>query len=248
MGSYLKQTAGPDGIGDSAAIELLKQWEPLARKLARRFAGLSDYEDLEQVARLALWQAAKRFEPARDCQFYSFAVPTIMGCLQRYVRDRRLAARIPRRWWELRRRMKQVEEELTQGLGREPGVVELAARLGESEEDVTGAMAVQLLLYPQSLDQPHEDAEGETGRESADKIGAPDPMLESADLRIMLHQAMDQLPADQRSILKQRFLQGMSRREVARQVGVPQIKVTRLEQRALIWMRQELYDTFCPWA
>src|SRR5262249_35385656 len=124
--------------GETAEEALLQRWEPLARYLARRFVGAREREDLEQVARLGLLRAARRFDPALGWQFSTFAAATILGDLRRYLRDRGPVIRCPRRWWELRPRLEEARERLAQGLGREPTCSELADRLAVSEEDIAG--------------------------------------------------------------------------------------------------------------
>src|SRR5437879_826563 len=132
----------PGALDPIAEEALLRKWEPLVLRIARymalRFEGNVESEDLEQVARLALLQAARRFDPERNCRFSTFAYSTIMGHIRHYLRDRAPAVRIPRRWVDLRPRLKRAAEELAQALGREPSVGELADRLGVSEEEVTG--------------------------------------------------------------------------------------------------------------
>ncbi len=222
----------------------LRQWEPLARQLARRFADCAECEDLEQVARFALWQAVQRFDPTRGCQFYTFAVPTIVGALQRYLRDRRSSIRIPRRYWDLRHHMKRMEDVLAQALEREPSIAELSARTGVSEEEVAGAIGVQDLLYPVSLEEVYEGSEGEATQALAERIGAIDPVFEATEQRIVVRQAVEELPSELRNILEQRYFLGATPQEVARQLGIAQIQVARLERRALARLRLALRETF----
>jgi RNA polymerase sigma-B factor len=230
---------------DPAAMErLLQQWEPLARRLAHRFAHSAEREDLEQIARLSLWQAAQRFDPARGCQFSTFAVPTVVGSLQHYLRDQRPEVHIPRRWWELRPHVIRMTDTLAQELGREPGIPELAERLDVSEEDVVGAKAVQDMLCPVSLDDLQEGQEGEGAEAVGARIGAIDPQFETLELRIVVRQAMERLPSHLRDILERRYFQGLSEQEVGRQLGVSQMQISRLERRALAWLREELREAF----
>src|SRR5438105_12840254 len=105
---------------------LLQRWEPLARHLAGRYTGAAEREDLEQVARLALLQAARRFDPARGRPFPAYAIPTILGALRHYLRDQQRAIRIPTRWWDLYRPLQRLREHLAPALGREPTEAELA--------------------------------------------------------------------------------------------------------------------------
>jgi RNA polymerase sigma-B factor len=218
----------------------IQQQERLVRHLAGRFAGLAEREDLEQVARLALWQAWRRFDPARGCRFSTFALPTVQGELLHYLRDQGPAVRIPRSWWDLRPRLKREADAFALEQGREPTVDELAVRLGVSEEDVTGALGVSDIHYAVSLDEPHGGPEGEETEPLTAKIGASDPRLEAVELRVMVRQSMERLPARLRDILERRYFGGLSQNEVGRQLGISQMHVSRLEHQALAQMRQEL--------
>jgi RNA polymerase sigma-B factor len=227
-------------LNTTAEEALLRQWEPLARRLAHRFEWAAEREDLEQVARLALLHAARRFDPARGSQFSSFVFLTILGDLHRYIRDCGPAIRIPRRWWDLRLRLKQAVETVEQGCSREPTVPELAEQLGVSEEDVVGAMGVHELFHPTSLDEPPAGRKGEENELLAGKLGADDPLLEVVELRIALRQAMEALPARLRDILERRYFQGRSQQEVGRALGISQMHVSRLERQALVQLRAEV--------
>jgi RNA polymerase sigma-B factor len=245
MDAERKRIPTRDGPMDRAAEEaLLRQWEPRVRQLAFRFERVAEREDLEQIARCALWQAARRFDPTRGCQFTTYAFRTIQGALLRYLRDRALPVKIPRAWWELRPRLRREAEVCAQELGREPTVPELAAHLGVSEEDVAGALGVGDLYHPTSLDEPAEGPEGEGTETLAGRLGAADPLLEAVERRVVVRQAMDGLPKDLREIVEWRYFQGRSQQQVARQLGVSQMQISRLEQRALLRLRRELREAW----
>lgn len=222
-------------------VALLQRWEPLARYLALRFVGALEREDLEQVARLALVQAIRRFDPARGCQFSTFAAVTILGELHRYLRDRGPAMHIPRRWWELRPRLEKARERLAQLVAREPTVTELAAQLAVSEVDVAGALGVYELYHLQPLDQVRTMPEGGEPESLAGTIGSADPRLEAVEQHVAFQQVMQLLPDRLREVLQQRYVQGRSQREVARELGVSQMQISRLERRALAQLREELH-------
>jgi RNA polymerase sigma-B factor len=213
-------------------------------------------EDLEQVARLALVQAARRFDPARGCQFGTFAAVTILGELQRFLRDRGPAIRIPRRrahspkGWvaELRPRLEKARERLAQSVAREPTVTELSAQLAVSEADVAGALGVYELYHLQPLDQARAMPEGGEPESLAGTIGFTDPRLEAVEQHVAFQQLMQRLPDRLREVLQQRYFQGRSQREVAFELGVSQMRTTRfaggaprLERRALAQLREELH-------
>jgi RNA polymerase sigma-B factor len=232
---------------DAAAEErLLRQWEPLVRRLAGRWGSAAEREDLEQVARIALWQAARRFDPARGHPFISYAVPTIQGALLQHLRDRVGTIRLPRHWWELRPRLQRKAEATAQELGREPTAAELADRLGVSEEDVAGALGARELCYPASLDELRESPGGEETEPLAATIGAMDPRLETAELRVVVRQAVAQLPARLRAVIEQRYFSGMSQNAVGRRLGISQVHVSRLERWALARLRTALRDARDP--
>jgi RNA polymerase sigma-B factor len=228
--------------GELAEEALLQRWEPLARYLARRFVGAMEREDLEQVARLALLRAARRFDPTRGWQFSTFAAATILGDLRRYLRDRGPVIRCPRRWWELGPRLEQARERLAQGLGREPTIPELAARLAVSEEDVAGALGLKELCHPRPLDELRVTLDGDEPESLAATIGGVDPRLEAMEQRVAVGQAMEALPARLREILQRRYFQGRSQQEVGRELGVSQMQISRLERRALARLRDALRD------
>jgi RNA polymerase sigma-B factor len=223
---------------------LLQRWEPMARLLAHRFAAAAEREDLEQVARLALLRAARRFDPAHGTQFSTFAAQTILGHLRHYVRDRAPDIRVPRRWWELRPRLERARAQLAQELGREPTIGELAVRLAVSEEDVAGVLAAEGCFRLERLEQPWVVAESCTAEPLSETIGCADPRLEAVERRIVIQQAMERLPARLRDVLQRRFFQGRSQKQVGRDLGLSQMHISRLERRALEQLRGELR---CVW-
>jgi RNA polymerase sigma-B factor len=223
---------------------LLRRWEPLVRHLACRFAGAADCEDLEQIARLALLRASRRFDPSRGCKFGTYAFPTIAGALLHYLRDRTPAAQIPRRLWDLRPRLSRASEALAQDLGRQPTVSEIAERLGESEEDVAAAIGAHDWLHPLSLDEIRESAAGEETEALAERVGATDSLLEAAELRILVRQALGELPARLRHVLQRRYFQQRTQMEVSRELGLSQMQISRMERQALARLRSHLHGVW----
>jgi len=218
----------------------MQQWEPLARHLARRYSGAAEREDLEQVARLALLRAKRRFDPERGVRFSTYAVPTILGELRRFLRDRGQPFHVPRRCWDLSMRLKKAADELRQNLGHEPTVAELAAALEVSQEEVAGALGVHDLFHLESLDESREDTEGEEADSLAVRIGTDDPGLEAVESRVAVRQAMQGLPRRLREIVRRRYFAGQSQRQIGRALGLSQMQISRLERRALEGLREEL--------
>jgi RNA polymerase sigma-B factor len=124
--------------------------------------------------------------------------------------------------------------------------MELASWLAVTEEDVAAAMAIPDLLHSPSLDELPVGQDGEETESLGERIGADDPRFEAAELRVLLRRAMEGLPSRLREIIERRYFEGMTEHEVARLVGVSQMQISRLERRALAWLRQELREAFGP--
>lgn len=208
----------------------------LAHAVARRFIGRGvETEDLIQVASLALLNAIERFDIGKGMQFTTFAVPTIAGVVRNHLRDKARLVRLPRRGNEMLARVAKVRESFFREQGREPSVSELAELLHETEDAVLSALEMRSSAAPLSLDAQME----EDGPTLADQLGTEEEAfgrLEESDaVSSMLRRLPDQLAA----VLRLRYLQNMSQREVAEQLGVSQMQVSRLERKALALLREK---------
>ena len=225
--------------GDRAARdEVAELLLPLARSLARRYAGKGEpLEDLEQVASLGLLKAIDRFDVSRDVRFATFAVPTIAGELKRHFRDRGWMLRVPRDIQELSARVTRCREALTREHGRSPTVNDVAAALGESDERVLDALRAADAYKMMSLDEPLGGAEAGG---VLDAIGGEDQGFARAEERAMLRIGLDMLAPREREILRLRYYEGLTQREIARAVGVSQMHVSRLIRRSVDAMRETI--------
>lgn len=211
---------------------------PIADQVASRYTGRGiDAEDLRQTARLGLVKAVLRFEPARGHDFFSFAVPTIRGEVQRYFRDHGWTVRPPRRIQELRPRIQQVTELLTAEWGRAPTPSEVAVHLKASVGDVIEALTVDGCFAPTSLDLPLAT---EPSMSLADTLADRGGDLGAAEARTVLAPLVSALPPRERDILWMRFGEGRSQGEIGRHVGVTQAQVSRLLARTIAALRREL--------
>ena len=227
--------------GDRAAREEVAELLlPLARSLARRYAGRGEpLEDLEQVASLGLLKAIDRFDVTRDVRFATFAVPTIAGELKRHFRDRGWMLRVPREIQELSARVTRCRDALMREHGRSPTVAEVAAALGESTERILDALRAADAYRMMSLDEP---VLGGDGGGVLDAVGGEDLGFVRAEERAMLQTGLEVLAPREREILMLRYVDGMTQREIARAVGVSQMHVSRLIRRSVDSMR----DTIAP--
>jgi RNA polymerase sigma-B factor len=213
---------------------------PFATGLARRFHNRGEpQEDLDQVATVGLVKAVDRYDPSRGTEFVSYAAPTILGEVRRYFRDRGWRIRVPRRLQELRLSIQSAICELTQELGRTPSMVDIARQLGVPEEDVLAAQAAAGAYRPGSLSDPvHPDA----GTLVADRLATEDRDLEGVVDRESLRPALADLPRREQRILVMRFFGNMTQTQIAREVGISQMHVSRLLASSLRQLRRALTD------
>lgn len=210
----------------------------IARSIAHRYArrGIA-VEDLIQVAYVGLVKAVNGFDPGHDKDFLSYAVPTITGEVKRYFRDFGWTVRPPRRIQELQGQISRAANELAHRLGRSARPSEIAKVLKVDVETVIEALASDGAFTPASLDVPV----GEEGSASlGDLIGVEDHDMARAEMRLMLGPAVRGLGERDRRILELRFFAGWTQEQIAKEIGVTQMQVSRLLARILSDLRNEL--------
>ena len=219
--------------------KLVAGYLPLAQHIARRFAGRGQpAEDLNQVATIGLINAIDRYQPDRGSDFLSFAVPTIMGEVRRYFRDNSWAVRVPRRLKELHLAISKASGELFQQLGRSPSPSELAAHLHITKDQVFEALEAGNAYHPTSVEAPRT-GDG-AGRTIAETVGADDPALATVEYQQLLRPLISELPEREQRILALRFFDNRTQSEIAKQVGVSQMHVSRLLSKTLARLRADL--------
>lgn len=221
-----------------AREELVDRFLPLARKLARRYAGAREpFDDLVQVASLGLVKAVDRFDTTRGTAFSSFAVPTILGELKRYFRDLGWSVHVPRGAQEQALKVEEVQQTLTSRTGRPPTVEELAQYLELSIEDVLDALETAGAHHSTSLDAPRDDVDGESAT-LAEAFGEVDKRYELVDASVTIASAARELSARERRVLVLRFVEDMTQTQIAEEIGVSQMQVSRILRRALGRLRE----------
>lgn len=224
--------------GDQSAREaLVRRFTPLARSLARRYERSSEpFDDLLQVAMLGLLKALDRFDPQRGNAFASFAVPTILGEMRRYFRDSGWGIHVPRSLQERTLEVSKAQERITKQRGRTPTVCELANYMELSVEQVSEALQTARVYDVMSLDasKSAEDGESQTYGES---LGQIDTRYELIELDATVSSALVEIPERERKILYLRFVEELTQTEIAAQVGISQMQVSRLLRRSLEQLR-----------
>ena len=210
----------------------------VARSIARRYhsKGIAS-EDLEQVAYMALVRAADKFDLSLDKDFLTYAVPSIRGEIKKHFRDHGWVVRPPRRTQELQPQVVAAGQELTHLLGRSPRPTEIASHLGVDVEDVIEALAMDGCFRPTSLDVPVGDGGSSV---LGDLLEGGDTGLHASEARMLLAPVLRQLGERDRRILYLRFFEGLTQREIGRELGVTQMQVSRLLTRICDTLREQL--------
>jgi RNA polymerase sigma-B factor len=238
FGTLLDPNASDDARTE-ARDQLVRLHLPLVEHLARRFAGRGEpYDDLVQVGTIGLIKAVDRFDSERGVEFSTYATPTIVGEIKRHFRDRGWAIRVPRRLQELRLSLTTATAELSQELGRSPTVPELAERIGVSDEEILEGLESAMAYATLSLDAP--DGSGDHPPSLADGLGEYDEALELVEDRETLKPLLELLDERSRRIVGLRFFRGMTQSQIAAEVGISQMHVSRLLSRALETLREGL--------
>ena len=213
----------------------------VAKAIARRYYGKGIHDDdLDQVAYLALLQATRRFDPKHGRDFLSYAVPTIRGELRKNFRDSGWTVRPPRPVQELQARIRSANDDLLQSLGRSPRPSEVAEHLDVDLDLVLEALAANGCFHPTSLDQPlSDDGDSVVVGDLLTDDGAD---LEAADARLLLGPLLRRLSERDRRIVELRFFRGLTQQEIAEDIGVTQMHVSRLLSRLLANLREQLTD------
>jgi len=213
---------------------------PLVEHCARRFRNRGEpHEDLVQVGTIGLLKAVDRFDAERGVEFSTYATPTVIGEIKRHFRDKGWAIRVPRRLQELRLQIGTVSSELTQLLGRSPTPRELADRIGCTVEEIVEGLESGNAYTTLSLDAGEDAGDGSTAT-MLDAIGAEDEHLEHVEIRESIKPLLDALDAREKKILMLRFFRNMTQSQIAEEVGISQMHVSRLLTRTLAHLRTAL--------
>jgi RNA polymerase sigma-B factor len=215
---------------------------PLVEHCARRFRNRGEpLEDLVQVGTIGLIKSIDRFDTDRGVEFSTYATPTIIGEIKRYFRDKGWAIRVPRRLQELRMQITSTTAELTQTLGRSPTPRELAGAIGCTVEEVIEGIESSNAYSTLSLDAADDGGE-DGGISMLEMLGVDDQELEHIEIRESIKPLLEALPAREKRILLLRFFRNKTQSEIAEEIGVSQMHVSRLLSRTLDQLRASLQE------
>jgi len=215
---------------------------PLVEHCARRFRNRGEpFEDLVQVGTIGLIKSIDRFDLDRGVEFSTYATPTIIGEIKRYFRDKGWAIRVPRRLQELRMRIVATTADLTQTLGRSPTPRELADAIGVTIEEIVEGIESSNAYSTLSLDASDDGGE-DGGVSMLEMMGLDDEELEQIEIRESIKPLLEALPTREKRILLLRFFKNKTQSEIAAEIGVSQMHVSRLLARTLAQLRSSLQE------
>jgi len=218
---------------------LVLMHQNLVRYLAGKFVNRGEpLDDLVQVGTIGLINAIDRFDSGRGTKFSTYATPTIVGEIRRYFRDKAWSLKVPRRLQELNQSAARAHEELSGVLGRPPTIQEVAKRLGATEEETLEAMELGHAYDTISLDSRLPSESDSAPMSLGEFVGAEDPALKIIDEYGDLDRALSRLDPRERAIIVHRFFSDMSQAEVAKQLNISQMHVSRLQSRALVNLKK----------
>ncbi len=220
--------------GDVEAREkLVMSHMNLVRFLANKFKNRGEpLDDLIQVGYLGLLKAIDRFDPSRGLEFTTYATPTIMGEIKRHFRDKGWSVRVPRRLQELSAKVNQATDVLTTELQRSPKIEEIAEYLDASVDEVLEAMESSSAYSSVPLEGTGNN-DNDDAPSVLDRYATEDSALNITDDRLIIQEALKGFSPREREVIDLRFLQGMTQIEIAEQLGISQVQVSRLLRRTL---------------
>ena len=233
-----------DTQDEFAQKELVLHYQKLVESLAYRYSkGQSHHEDLVQVGMVGLLGAINRFDVTFERKFEAFVVPTVIGEIKRYLRDKTWSVHVPRRIKEIGPKIKRATDELTNELGRSPKIIEIAQRIEATEEEVLEAMEMGQSYNALSVDHSIEaDKDGSTVT-LLDVMGNTEEGYDLTEKRMILEKVLPILSDREREIIQCTFLDGLSQKETGEKIGLSQMHVSRLQRTAIKKLRDAVQNS-----
>ena len=222
--------------------ELVEEYLYMVDILIRKYLGKgAEYDDLYQVAALALVQAVERFDPEKGFEFSSFATPTILGEIKKYFRDKQWSLKVPRRLKETAAKVQEAKDELFLETHRNPTINEISERTGIPEEQIIEAIESAQAYNTFSLDTTYEDSGEEGDNSLLEKYTAfEDEGYDQIEMSELIEKVLSEMSDQDRYIFRERFLFNRSQTEIARTLGVSQMTISRAERKIIGKLREKM--------
>lgn len=237
----MNRLAEDDPRRERLRARIVELHAPLVRGVARRYAGRGEpIDDLQQVAYLGLVKAINRFDPGIGDRFVTYAYPVVTGEVKRHFRDKTWGVRVSRRIQELRPLLQRTVQEYTRENGTSPTTAQIAALMGITEEETVEVIVACDAYRPLSLEAPADGSQSGDHGTVGEYLGSEDPALDAFIDGHALGPLIDELPERERTILLLRFFGNKTQSEIAADVGLSQMHVSRLLAQTLRQLRREL--------
>nr|WP_106781572.1 RNA polymerase sigma factor SigB [Lysinibacillus timonensis] len=229
---------------EDAQTKLVLYYENIVESIARKYShGKYYYDDIYQVGMLGLLGAIRRYDPSISNNFEVFAIPTIVGEIKRFLRDKTWDVHVPRRIKELAPKIKSAVDHLTNSLQRSPSIPDIASYLGVQEEDVLEAMEMSRSYQALSMDKSIEsDNDGNTVT-LLDLVGREESGYEQINSRMVVLDVMDMLTPREKEVIQLTYLQQMSQKQVGEILGISQMHVSRIQRQAISKLKKAVLSS-----
>ncbi|WP_062106580.1 RNA polymerase sigma factor SigB [Bacillus niameyensis] len=227
---------------EEAQKKIVLHYQHLVESIARKYSkGKSLHEDIVQVGVLGLLGAIRRFDETYGKTFEAFAIPTIIGEIKRFLRDKTWSVHVPRRIKELGPKIRKTVEDLTSELERSPQIKEIAESLNVSEEEVLEAMEIGRSYQALSMDHSIEaDSDGSTIT-LLDIVGNVDEGFEKVNQRLVLEKALNVLSERERQVIQYTYIENLSQKEAGIKLGISQMHVSRIQRKAIKKLQEVIH-------
>lgn len=228
---------------EEAQNQLVLHYKNLVDSIARKYSnGKSYHEDIFQVGIIGLLGAIRRYDETFGKSFEAFAIPTVIGEIKRFLRDKTWSVHVPRRIKELGPKIKAATDDLTRELQRSPQIFEIADRIEVSEEEVLEALEMGKSYQALSVDHSIEaDSDGSTIT-LLDIVGNIDSGYEKINQRLVLEKVIHVLTEREKQIIQYTYLENMSQKETGELLGISQMHVSRIQRKAIKKLRNAIED------
>lgn len=234
-----------DSKDNSIREELIQRHLYIAEILSKKYANKGiDFDDIYQIACVGLIYAVDRYDIAKGYKFSSFATPTIIGEIKKYFRDKGWSIRVPRRIQELSKKINNAKITLSQQLQKSPTVDDIAEYLKCTSEEVLEAMEASKVYTPKSLDVSIDSNGEDKDLSLSQLIGEDDKYFAKIENKDFLLKVIDEFDSREKKVLKERYLKNKTQIDIANDMGVSQMTVSRIEKKIIKKFRSELQKIY----
>lgn len=222
--------------------QIFDKYKYMAEIISRKYSNRGiEYDDIYQIACMGLIFAIERFDISKGFEFTSFATPTILGEIKKYFRDKGWAIKVPRKIQEILRKVNEYSNILSNQLHRAPTIKEIAEYANSTEEEVLEAFEAGKMFNSQSLDEKFDMNSDDSDLSLMDVVGAEDQYFTRIENKDFINKSMDKLNDLEKDIIMKRFYHNKTQSDIAKDLNISQMTVSRIEKKSLEKLRIEYY-------